>query len=160
MRLVPLTLALLVTLIPLASPAQDAPSSTVPAADEQILLKQVMNDKRSVYAHNLKLTDAESKAFWPIYDEYEAKVKKLDDRFIALVNDFAAKYDSLTDKDARSMLDEKLAIEAKRMALKQDYTKRIAKVLPAIKALRYSQIETRIEIMLRSNVYSLIPLAR
>jgi hypothetical protein len=46
------------------------------------------------------------------------------------------------------------------MALKQDYTKRIAKVLPPIKALRYSQIETRIEIIVRTNVYSLIPLAR
>ena len=67
-----------------------------------------MNDKRSVYAHNLNMTEAESKAFWPVYDEYEARVKKLDDRFIALVNEFAEKYDTLTDKDAKSMLDEKM----------------------------------------------------
>jgi len=160
MRLVPLTLALFVTLFPLASPAQDAAATTVPKVDEQILLKQVMNDKRSVYAHNLNLTDAESKAFWPVYDEYEAKVKKLDDRLLALINEFAEKYDSMTDKDARPMLDEKLAIEAKRMALKQTYTKKIAKVLPPIKALRYSQIETRIEIIVRTNIYNLIPLAR
>ena len=156
MKLASLALALIVAASPLASFAQD----TVPRADEQILLKQVMSDKRSVYAHNLNLTESESKAFWPIYDEYEGKLKKLDDRFIALVNEFAEKYDTLTDKDAAAMLDEKLSIEAKRMDLKQTYTKRIARVLPAKKALRYSQIETRIEIMLRSNVYSLIPLAR
>lgn len=160
MRLAPLALVLLVTSLPLASSAQDALPNTVPTADEQILLKQVMNDKRSVYANNLNMTEAESKAFWPVYDEYEARLKKLDDRFIALVNEFAEKYDTLTDKDAKAMLDEKMTIEAKRMALKQEYTKKIERVLPAKKALRYSQLETRIEILVRRNVYGLIPLAR
>jgi hypothetical protein len=160
MRLAPLALALFVTSLPLMSSAQVAVPDTVPTADEQILLNRVMTDKRSVYAHNLNMTEAESKAFWPIYDEYEAKVKKLDDRFLALVNEFAEKYDTLTDKDAKSMLDEKMAIEAKRMALKQEYTKKIEGVLPSVKALRYSQLETRIEILVRRNVYGLIPLAR
>ncbi len=160
MRLAPLALALFVTSLPLMSSAQVAAPDTVPTADEQILLNRVMTDKRSVYAHNLNMTEAESKAFWPIYDEYEARVKKLDDRLIALINEFAEKYDTLTDKDAKSMLDEKMAIEAKRMALKQEYTKKIAGILPPVKALRYSQLETRIEILVRRNVYGLIPLAR
>jgi hypothetical protein len=160
MRFAPLALALAVIAFPLASPAQSTPDDTVPRSDEQILLKQVMTDKRSIYAHNLNLTEPESKAFWPIYDDYEAKVKKIDDRFIALVNEFAEKYDTLTDKDAAAMLNEKMTLESKRMALKQEYTKKVARVLPAIKALRYSQIETRIEIMVRRNVYGLIPLAR
>jgi Spy/CpxP family protein refolding chaperone len=160
MRFAPLALALLVVAVPVASAAQQVETATVPKADEQILLNQVMNDKRTVYAHNLDLTDAEAKAFWPIYDVYEAKVKKLDDRFIALVNEFAEKYDTLSEKDAKSMLDEKMAIEAKRMDLKQAYTRKIARVLPAKKALRYSQLETRIEILVRRNIYGLIPLAR
>jgi hypothetical protein len=33
-------------------------------------------------------------------------------------------------------------------------------VLPPVKALRYAQIETRLENMLRREVYSLIPLAQ
>jgi Spy/CpxP family protein refolding chaperone len=160
MKLVPLALTLFVTALPLASSAQNTAPDTVPTVDEQILLNRVMNDKRSVYAQNLNMTEAESKAFWPIYDEYEAELKKLDDRFLALVNEFAEKYDSLTDKDAKSMLDEKMTIEAKRMALKQEYTKKIERVLPPVKALRYSQLETRIEILVRRNVYGLIPLAR
>jgi len=156
MRFAPLAIALMATALPLTSPAQD----TVPTADEQILLKQVQTDKRAIYAQNLGLTEAESKAFWPVYDEYELKAKKLDDRFIALVNEFAEKYDTLTDADAKSMLHEKLKIEKDRIALKDKYTYKIAKVLPAKKALRYSQLETRIEILLRRNVYSMIPLAR
>jgi hypothetical protein len=118
-----------------------------------------MADKRSVYAASLKMTDSESRAFWPIYDEYEARVKKLDDRFLDLVNRFAAEYDSLSDTEAAEMLDEKMTIEKERMALKQTYTRRVAKALPAKKALRYAQVETRIENMVRRDVYGLIPLA-
>ena len=58
------------------------------------------------------------------------------------------------------MLKTKMQIEKDRMALKQTYTQKIAKVLPAVKALRYAQLETRIENMIRRDVYGLIPLAR
>jgi hypothetical protein len=155
MKLVPLALALIVTALPLASQAQQSGV----AADEQVVLKQVLNDKRAVFANNLGLEDSESRAFWPVYDEYEGKAKKLDDRFLALLDNYANKYGSLTDADAAAMLKEKMAIEKDRAALKQTYTKKVAKVLPAKKALRYAQIETRVETLLRSQLYSIIPLA-
>ena len=155
MRIARLAASLLFAIAPLAAHAQDLGLAT----DEQILLKQVMTDKRAVYARNLGLTEAESRGFWPVYDEYESKVKKLDDRLLALVNQFAARYQALTDADATSMLKEKMAIEKDRAALKQAYTKKVARVLPPKKALRYAQIETRIENMVRRDLYSLIPLA-
>lgn len=155
MKIASLAAALLFTVSPLVAQAQDLNLAT----DEQILLKQVMTDKRAIYAKNLGLSDAESSAFWPVYDEYELKMKKLDDRFLALVNDFVAKYQTLTDADATVMLKEKMAIEKQREALKQTYTKKVAKVLPPVKALRYAQLETRIENMVRRDVYGLIPLA-
>jgi len=159
MRIVPLALALAVTAFPIAALAQATAPTEGVAADEQIVLRQVMTDKRAVYAKNLGLTESESRAFWPVYDEYEAAAKKLDDRFLENINNFANKYDTLSDADAKTVLKEKMAIEKDRMALKQKYTAKVAKVLPPKKALRYAQIETRVETIVRSNVYSLIPLA-
>ncbi len=156
MKLATLALALIVTAFPVASFAQDATTS----ADEQILLKQIQTNRRGVYAEYLKLTDAESKAFWPIYDEYEAKSKVLADRYLAMVNNFAEKYDTLTDAEASEILKERLTIERKRLDLKVKYTDRIAKVLPGKKALRYAQLESRIENLTQRNIYTLIPLAR
>jgi len=156
MKLATLALAVIVTAFPVASFAQDATTS----ADEQILLKQIQTDRRGVYAEYLKLTDAESKAFWPIYDEYEAKSKVLVDRYLAMVNNFAEKYDTLTDAEASEILKERLTIERKRLDLKVKYTDRIAKVLPGKKALRYAQLESRIENLTQRNIYTLIPLAR
>jgi hypothetical protein len=156
MRIAPLAVALLVAALPHVVAAQDGTL----AADEQILLKQVNTDKKAVFAANLGLTEEESAKFWPIYDEYEAKQKPLQDRFLANLNNFAAKYETLTDAEAAAMLDEKMAIEKQRDALRQEYTKKIAKELPGRKALRYAQLETRINLLVGRNVYTLIPLAR
>ena len=154
MKIGPLAVALCVTALPVLAQAQDAGLAT----DEQILLKQVMTDRRAVYANNLKLTEAESAKFWPIYDEYEAKVKKINDRFLANLNHFVENYDTLSESDAAEVLKEKMAIEKERDALKQEYTRKVANALPPKKALRYAQIETRVDNMLRRDVYSLIPL--
>jgi hypothetical protein len=156
MRLAPLALALALAVLPVMSQAQDAGLAT----DEQILLKQVNTDKKAVFAANLGLTEEESAKFWPIYDEYELAVKPYQDRLLANVNNFAEKYETLTDADAAAMLKEKMAIEKGREAVKQKYTAKVAKVLPPKKALRYAQLETRIQLLAAQNVYSLIPLAR
>jgi Spy/CpxP family protein refolding chaperone len=156
MRFGPLAIALAVTAFSPLVHAQD----TGLASDEQVLINQVNTDKKALYAANLGLTEEESAKFWPIYDEYEAKVKPLQDRLAANVNNFAEKYDTLTDADAAAILKEKMAIEKEREALKQKYTKKVAEALPPRKALRYAQLETRIQILIAHDVYNLLPLAR
>jgi hypothetical protein len=161
MKIASLAAALaLVVAFPGMAQTQAEPATQGIKTDEQIILKQVMTDKRAVFAQNLQLSDSESRAFWPVYDEYEAKLKKLNDEFLALVDDYAAKFGSLTDADATAMLQKKMRIEKDREALKQSYTRKVAKVLPPVKALRYAQVETRIDNMIRNDVYSLIPIAQ
>jgi len=156
MRLAPLALALALAALPVMTQAQSAGL----ASDEQILLKQVNTDKKAVYAANLGLTEEESAKFWPIYDEYERAVKPYQDRLLANVNNFAEKYETLSDADAAAMLKEKMAIEKGREELKQKYTAKVAKALPPKKALRYAQLETRVQLLYGRELYSLIPLAR
>ena len=157
MKIASLAVAIAVAAFPAVTHAQATPGVK---ADEQVILKQVMTDKRAVFAQNLQLTESESRAFWPVYDEYEGKAKKLNDEFLALVDDYATKYGSISDADATAMLKTKMQIEKDREDLKQKYTKKVAGVLPPVKALRYAQIETRLDNMIRRDVYGLIPLAQ
>lgn len=157
MRIVPLAVLALLTALPFASHAKEKVSIN---ADEQVLLKQIQADRRSIFADNLGLTDAESVKFWPVYDSYEAKRQKLEERYIAMVNDFANNYDTLTDERASKILVERMDIEMKLLELKNEYTKKVAEVLPGKKALRYAQIESRITNIVRRNLYSVMPLAR
>jgi Spy/CpxP family protein refolding chaperone len=157
MKLATLALAFVFSAFPLVTAAQDASGLT---ADEQVLLKQIQTNKRGIYAERMNLTEAESKAFWPVYDEYEAELKKLNDRFLELINDFAANYDTLNDEQAAAMLKERLSIDRRRTDLRVRYCERIAKVLPGKKALRFAQLESRIDNLAFRNLYSILPLAR
>ena len=63
MKIASLAVALAVAAFPVLTHAQAAPATQSAKTDEQIILKQVQTDKRAVYAQNLQLTDAESRAF-------------------------------------------------------------------------------------------------
>jgi hypothetical protein len=156
MRLASLALLTLATVAaPQVTLAQDSVK-----ADEQIIIKQIQTDRRAVYAQNLALTDEESKAFWPIYDQFEAEMKKVTDARLQLLDTYAAKYDALTDADAREMLTTRLQLDKDAFALRQKYAKKVQQALPSVKALRYVQLQDRIDNILAGNMYSLIPLAR
>ena len=111
---------------------------------------------------NLELTDAESKAFWPVYDEYWVQMKKIGDREVVLIEDFAKhyNYESLTDEKAEEMLKELLSIMKDENKLKKKYVKKFMKVLPAKKVLRYYQIENKMDAVINFDLAATIPLAR
>jgi len=49
----------------------------------------------------MNLTPDQASKFWPVYDAYEKKMDSVEDRHVKELKDFAAKYDSLTDADAK-----------------------------------------------------------
>ena len=57
-------------------------------------------DRKAIVGANMNLTDTQAKAFWPLYDAYEAKMDKLDDRHANEVKTYAEHYQTLTDEDA------------------------------------------------------------
>lgn len=157
MRFVSLALAIAVAAV--ATPGPLAAQQSV-KADEQIVIKQIQTDRRAVYAQNLELTEQESKAFWPIYDEFEGALKKITDARLELLNEYAAKYDALNDADAQQMLARRLELDKRAFELRQKYAKKVQQALPSVKALRYVQLQDRVDNILAGNMYSLIPLAR
>ena len=152
------TVAFAIVVATLASPGFAQAQESV-KADEQIILKQIQTDRRAVYAMNLELTDQESKAFWPVYDEFEAAMKKVTDARLELLNQYAAKYDALNDADAKQLLGRRMQLDKEAFTLRQKYAKKVQQVLPSVKALRYVQLQDRIDNVLAGNMYSLIPLA-
>lgn len=157
MRFVSLAIAIAAAAV--ATPGPAAAQEGV-KADEQIIIRQIQTDRRAVYAQNLELTEQESKAFWPIYDEFEGAMKKVTDARLELLNQYAEKYDALGEADAKQMLGRRLELDKQAFALRQKYAKKVQQVLPSVKALRYVQLQDRIDNILAGNMYSLIPLAR
>jgi hypothetical protein len=126
----------------------------------QILLDKVKADKRLVVAANMDLTDAEGKAFWPIYDAYQKDLQGLNDRLFKMIVAYADAYNknTLTDEQANSLSTEALAIDRDEVALRTTYAAKLNGVLPGKKVVRYLQIESKMRAVVRYQLADNIPL--
>ncbi len=115
-------------------------------------------DRQEFVAETMRLTESESAAFWPLYRSYRADMDKLGDGRVKLVLEYADVYPDVPEKRARAMLKEYSALEQKLAGKRAWYFKRAARVLPAAKALRWAQLENRMDIALRLRLASTLPL--
>jgi len=127
----------------------------------QILLDKVKADKKLVVATNMDLTDAEGKAFWPIYDDYQKDLQGLNERLAKTILAYADAYNknTLTDEQANSLANEALAIDQDEVTMRKTYTTRLNGALPGKKVARYLQIENKIRAVIRYQLADNIPLA-
>jgi hypothetical protein len=120
----------------------------------------IQTEKKKIVAANMQLTDAESKAFWPVYNEYQNGLKQINDKLGAVITDFAKNYSTMTDAKAGEILNGYLAAEKERLALKEKFVPKFKKVLPMIKVTRYYQVENKLEAIVRYQLVKEIPLAK
>ena len=135
--------------------AQDRTADTM-----QIVLEKVRADKKLLVAENMQLTEAEGKAFWPVYDQYQNELFLLRVRTAKLITDYANVQEKMTNDVARSLLDEALAIESLGVMLRQVFLSEFRRVLPDVKVARYYQIENKIQAALFYELARNIPLAK
>jgi len=119
----------------------------------------VETQRRVLVSGALPLTEAEAKAFWPLYDDYENERRAIELRANKLVADFMASAASLTDAQAQAMLKEALAVDEARLALRRSSSERMAKAIPPRKLVRFFQIDNKLDSVVRADISRQIPLA-
>ena len=124
--------------------------------------KEIMHAKKLVVGANLELTESEAQRFWPVYEDYQRDLQKLNQRTIALIECYAADYrnKSLIDEKAKALIDEAVSIEQAEAKLKSAYVPKLSKVLPAKKVARYMQIENKIRVIVKYDLASAVPLVQ
>ena len=124
----------------------------------QQLRADIQADRQAVVAANLKLTDAEGAAFWPVYREYRGEMAKVGDRLQKLIQDFARVYDTATAEQAKALVDEMMAIQRADLTVKETNLPKLRKVLPEVKVARFLQIENELDAVIRLGLASDMPL--
>ena len=135
-------------------------SQEKPSDNMQIVREKVRADKKLLVAENMQLTEAEAKAFWPVYDQYQDELFLLRARTVKLINDFAEAYERMTNEKAKKLMDEFITIENLGPKLRQAYLPKFRKVLPEVKVVRYYQIENKIQAALFYELAANIPLMK
>jgi hypothetical protein len=130
-----------------------------PANSMEILRQRLKADKKLLVAANMEFAPAEAQAFWPLYEAYQADLGRVNERIVKLIQRYADLYQrkGFTDEAAKGLLDEALAIEQAEVSLKRSYTPKFTAVLPAAKAARYLQIESKIRAVVKYELADAIP---
>jgi hypothetical protein len=133
--------------------------------DMQALRAAVRSDKKAFVASTLKLTDAEAKRFWPIYDNYQRVIDGTNRRRVVAVEGLIALDKPISDLYARNLANELIATDEVEIKARRTLHNRLmrgvpTRVLPPKKAARYLQLESKIRAVHAYDIAATIPLIR
>ena len=128
----------------------------------EILAQKLKADKKLLVAQTVGVTDEEGKAFWPIYDAYQADLQKINARAKATIEGYANDYNAgtMTDAKASALTNEAIAVEEALVALKKTYVAKLAGVIPATKIARYIQVENKVRAQINYELAAAIPFVK
>ena len=96
-------LTMLIFLLPAPLLAENSP---------EIDVEKLFAEKKVLVRDSMQLTEKESAVFWPLYDDYEKKKINLFKKRAAHFREYIQEHKNLSDKKAKSMMNDYLQIEA------------------------------------------------
>jgi hypothetical protein len=147
--------AIVLSSLTLSNPPAVAQSVT----DELEVMRGILKaDRKVMVAEVMQFTEAESTAFWPLYRDYRIEMDRLGDSIVKLVLEYADTYPAVAEDRAAAMLKDYLALEKNWDSVRAKHLKKMSKVLPASKVLRFAQVENRLDLALRLQMAGAVPL--
>jgi hypothetical protein len=125
----------------------------------ELLKSDIKTDRKVIITETMQFTQQQSEKFWPIYNEFEHELNKLSSKRIANIKDFAANYDSLSDKKADELIKNSFNFQKERLSLNEKYYKKFAEALTPIVAAKYMQVENQIQLIIDISIAANLPFA-
>ena len=144
----------------IAAPSIWAQGSVADVTDMQALRAAVRTDKKAFVASTLQLTDAEAKKFWPLYDSYQRTVDLANRERALVIEDIVEANRPVSDLYARNLAKELVAADEIEVKARRTLHNRLMRALPAKKAARYLQLESKIRAVQAYDIAAAIPLLK
>jgi hypothetical protein len=160
MKIIKTVILVAVALCIMAPAFAQSASADDQAYNMQILREKIKADKKLVVAANMQLTEAEAKAFWPVYEAYQKGLEVINRRTVEMIRAYADNWNAKTmdNEKARKMISTFIAIQMDELLMMQSYSMELNSLLPSTKVARYLQIENKIRAIIKYELASQIPL--
>ena len=128
-------------------------------ANTQALIAELQKDKRQVMLDTLALTPEQLKVFTPIFDEYQAEMKKLMTSATNLNNRlFVADFGGMTDVESKAIMKQAFKLRKDRIDLLEKYAGKLDRKLPSTKVFQFVQVENKIQSLLDVAAAASVPI--
>lgn len=124
----------------------------------EIVRSTIKTEKKALIAEVMQLSDEESAVFWPVYNEFEENMYKLNTDYFKLVQEFADNFENMSAEKATDIINKATVYSLNKEKLKKKYLKKIMKALSPQKTLRFMQASNKIEVMIDAQLAAEIPL--
>jgi len=141
----------------LAAQTYSTPLPTVNDKDVALLRQNLQAEAKQLITKNMQFTDSEAAAFWPLYDQYAAEVRKVNDTRFAMIKQYAQIYKTMTPEQADSLT--RLLAESDQtiISLRLQYLPKFEQVLPGTKAALFMQLDRRLDSLFNVQIASQLP---
>jgi hypothetical protein len=129
-----------------AAKSSTGDDTSQPKSDDfiELLRKDVRSQKKQIIAENMDLSDAEAEKFWPVYDQYAADLSRIYDTKLALLNNYAENYSSMTGEQAANYIRKRAEVEQSIMQLRLKYVPAFRKVLSGRETALFYKLDWRL----------------
>jgi hypothetical protein len=133
------------------------PLPTVNDKDVALLRQNLQAQAKQIVTKNMQLSDSEAAAFWPLYSQYTAEVRKVNDTRFGLMKDYARIYKTMTPEEADNII--RLLAEADQtiINLRVQYLPKFEEALPGTKAALFMQLDRRLDSLFNVQIASQLP---
>jgi len=139
-----------------ALPADDAQERNVQAYID-LLRRDVRQQKAEIMGAVMVLTADDAAKFWPIYNEYDAELTRLNNQRVENIKEYARNYTELTDEKADELIQKSLAYQRQRSELLAKTYNRVKGAVGAITAARFAQVEHQLLLIIDLRIDSSLP---
>ena len=126
----------------------------------EVTRASIQADRQKIVAVAMGLSEEKGQAFWPIYREYRQDMAKSGDKMVALLENYASKYDTMTDADAETLLKDYINVQKQELDTKTKWMKKFKNVLGGKDLARFYQVESKLDTIIRYDLAQSIPLVK
>ena len=122
-----------------------------------LLRLNVRQQKGEMMGAVMQLSAADAAKFWPIYEQYDKELTKLNDQRVANIQDYASSYDQMTDAKADELIQKAMSYRKQRGELLAKYYQQVKQALGGIEAARFIQVEEQLLLIIDLQIDSSLP---
>jgi hypothetical protein len=148
-----------------AQPTQKEPAAS--SADVQtrnlqayisLLRENVRQQKAEIMGSMMLLSASDASKFWPIYEQYDLELTKLNDQRVENIKEYARNYDQMTDQKADELIQNAMTYQKQRAELLANTYGKVKQALGAITAARFAEVENQLLELIDLQISSSLPI--
>jgi Spy/CpxP family protein refolding chaperone len=128
--------------------------------DTAMLRQAVKTDRHALVAATLTLTNAEAKKFWPIYESYQRTMDLINRQRNVALEALLGQGKPMSNLAARNLARDLMAADEAEVKAKRKMFNAVMRALPALKAARYVELETKISAIQAYDIAAAFPLIK